>query len=84
MPQVCLTGGVQKRGWVELHRFRGEPVPEPLQWVGSMQPPLERGWWKRPWRYWGGALPCLWAALHNHRLDRGAFAEDQVVLMDFV
>lgn len=84
MPQVCLTGGVQKRGCVELHRFRGEPVPEPLQWVGSMQPPLERGWWKRPWRYWGGALPCLWAALHNHRLDRGAFAEDQVVLMDFV
>lgn len=32
----------------------------------------------------GGAMPCLWAALNNHRLDRAALAENQVVLMDFV
>lgn len=50
----------------------------------SYAAPLERGWWKRPWRYWSGALPCLWAALNNHRLDCSAVAGGGVVLMDFV
>ncbi len=83
-PNIQFVGGFAKQGWQQLYKFRGDDGSEPMQWVGSMQPMPPKDWWKRPWRYYGSLLPCLWAALNNYKLYTDPIADDKVVLLDFV
>ncbi len=82
-PHIRFCGGVVKPGWEQVYDFETQ-IAEPMQWVGSMQPPLERRWWLRPWRYWGGALPCLWAAINNPKLAEMKIAPGTIVAQDFI
>lgn len=69
-PRLNFFGGNYKPTWQQLHTFAsdasGQISSRIFQWVGSMQPPRGKDWWRHPWHYWGSLFPTLWARTNRH------------------
>lgn len=85
-PRLNFFGGNYKPTWKQLHTFAsdasGQISSHIFQWVGSMQPPRGKDWWRHPWRYWGSILPTLWA--WTHRRPKVPLCADTILFLDSI